>query len=484
MPHYAYDRLTAADNAFLELEAGKAHMHIAATAILEIGTLGNAAGGVDIERIREYVASRLHLIPRYRQRLVYVPLENHPVWVDDDHFNIAYHVRHASLPRPGTVDQLKRLAARIQSQRLDRAKPLWEFWVIEGLDDGSRFAIIQKAHHCMIDGISGVDLLTVLMSPLASTLFDHGPAFVPRPAPSGAALVAEELWRRVRDPLSVVGQLPARLTDPRSALRDLRENVEGLAEALTSTILPASATPWNQPIGPHRRFDWLALDLEDIKDVKNALGGTVNDVVLATVAGAVRRFLQRRGLSADGLRIRANVPVSVRTHEERGSLGNRIALWMTDLPVDERDPVTRLDRIRATTTRLKDSKQALGAQVLASVSDMTTWRLMALAVRMSTRSRPFNIVVTNVPGPQIELYLLDARLCEIYPMVNLLENQGLGVALFSYAGKLFWGVLADWDLVPDLDAFVAAIGDSFRELQAAARAESRAGQSVEAGAAP
>jgi len=473
MPYHAYDRLTVADNAFLDLEAGKAHMHIAATAVLEIGSLGNAAGGVDIERIREYVASRLHLIPRYRQRLAYVPLENHPVWIDDDHFNIAYHVRHASLPRPGTVGQLKRLAARIQSQRLDRAKPLWEFWVVEGLD-GDRFAIIQKVHHCMIDGISGVDLLTVLMSPVAATLFDHGPAFVPRPAPSGTALFAEEMWRRVRDPLSVLRQLPVRLYDPRAALRDLQRNLGGLFEALTSTILPASATPWNQPIGPYRRFDWLALDLADIKEVKNKLGGTVNDVVLATVSGALRRFLHRRGLSADGLRIRANVPVSVRTHEERGTLGNRIALWMTDLPVDERDAVTRLDRIRATTTRLKDSRQALGAQVLASVSDMTTWRLMALALRMSTRSRPFNIVVTNVPGPQVELYLLDAPLREIYPMVNLLENQGLGIALFSYAGKLFWGVLADWDLVPDLDAFVTAIGESFRELQTAARAESAA----------
>jgi len=193
MSNYAYDRLTAADNAFLDLEAGKAHMHIAATAILETGSLANAAGGVDIERIRDYVASRLHLIPRYRQRLTYVPLENHPVWVDDDHFNIVYHVRHASLPRPGTLRQLKRLSARILSQRLDREKPLWEFWVLEGLDDGNRFAIVQKVHHCMIDGVSGADLLTVLMSPVPATLFDHGPVFVPRPTPSGVALVVEEM---------------------------------------------------------------------------------------------------------------------------------------------------------------------------------------------------------------------------------------------------------------------------------------------------
>jgi diacylglycerol O-acyltransferase / wax synthase len=205
--------------------------------------------------------------------------------------------------------------------------------------------------------------------------------------------------------------------------------------------------------------------------VKNVLGGTVNDVVLATVSGAVRRFLLQRGVDPDELRIRANVPVSVRSVDERGSLGNRIALWMTDLPVDEADPVARLERIRITTHRLKESKQALGAQVLASVSDMTTWRLLATAARLSMRSRPYNLVVTNVPGPQVDLFLLDAQLREIYPMVNLLPNQGLGVALFSYAGTLHWGVLADWDLVPDLDVFVGDLERSFQELKVAARVD-------------
>lgn len=469
MSGYAYERLSASDNTFLELENGGAHMHIAATTVFDAGSLGNASGGIDIDRVRAYVASRLHLIPRYRQRLAYVPFERLPVWVDDDHFNVSYHVRHTSLPRPGTVEQLKLLAGRIQSQRLDRAKPLWEFWVVEGLEAGSRFAIIQKAHHCMIDGMSGVDLLAVLLSPFSSTTFEEGPRFRPRPAPSGPALVMEELWRRVREPANAMASLASRVGDPAGIVRDVVDGVEGVAEALTSTIRPASATPWNQPIGPHRRFEWLTLPLSEVKAVKNVLGGTVNDIVLATVSGALRRFLLGRGISPDGLRLRANVPVSVRGADERGSLGNRIALWMTDLPVDEADALTRLDRLRVTTHRLKESKQALGAQVLASVSDMTTWRLLATAVRLSTRSRPFNLVVTNVPGPQVELFLLDAPLREIYPMVNLLENQGLGVALFSYSGNLHWGVLADWDLVPDLGAFVTAIGTSFGELRLAAR---------------
>jgi diacylglycerol O-acyltransferase len=468
---FAYEPLSAADNTFLALEDGGAHMHIAATSVFDHGSLSNAAGGVDIDRIRAYVDSRLHLIPRYRQRLAYVPFGRLPVWVDDEHFNISYHVRHTSLPRPGTMEQLKALAGRIQSQRVDRAKPLWEFWVVEGLEDGERFAIIQKTHHCMIDGMSGVDLLAVLLSPFASTEFEPARMFVPRPAPTAPALAMAEAWRGVSAPASALFSLASRVGDPAGLVRDVIDGVEGLAETLASTASQASSTPWNTSIGPHRRFDWLTLDLAEIKAVKNVLGGTVNDVVLATVTGAVRRFLLQRGIDPDELRIRANVPVSVRSVDERGSLGNRIALWMTDLPVDEGDPVARLERIRITTHRLKESKQALGAQVLASVSDMTTWRLLATAARLSMRSRPYNLVVTNVPGPQVELFLLDARLREIYPMVNLLQNQGLGVALFSYAGTLHWGILADWDLVPDLDVFVGDLALSFRELKVAARVD-------------
>lgn len=471
MSSSSYERLTAADNTFLELEDGGAHMHIAATTIFEMGSLGREDGSVDVDRVRDAIASRLHLLPRYRQRLAFVPVERSPVWVDDDHFHLPYHVRHTALPRPGTERQLELLAGRILSQRLDRAKPLWEFWVIEGLEGGDRFAVIQKVHHCMIDGVSGVDLMAVLMSPFPQTDVEPAPAFVPRPVPSPVSLVLQEAWRRIREPAAAAAELSARLSDPLGVVRDAVDAVEGVAEALTATLLPASATPWNDAIGPHRRFEWLAMDLGRVKEVKATLGGTVNDVVLATVAGALRRFLTLRGIDPDPMRIRANVPVSVRSAEEKGSLGNRIALWMTELPVEVADPVRRLDRIRATTVRLKESKQALGARVLAGVSDMTTWRLLALAVRLSTRSRPYNVVVTNVPGPQVELFLLDARLRAIYPMVNLLENQGLGVALFSYAGRLFWGFVSDYDLVPDLDDFVAAVESSFAELETAAMEE-------------
>ncbi len=467
MPGYAYDRLSVVDNSFLAIEDPNAHQHVGAVMLFDVGPLRNDAGGVDIERVRTYVDARLRLMPRYRQRLTRVPLGTRLVWVDDDHFNIHYHVRHTSLPRPGDERQLKRLAARIISQQLDRAKPLWEMWIVEGLAE-DRFALVVKSHHSMIDGISGADLMAVLLSPMPDTAVPECPMWIPRPAPSRFALLRDEWMRRASEPLAALGERPCALTNPMTMAARATEGVRAVVETLGASFWPASPTPFNRAIGPHRRFDWTMMELGAVKAVKDRLGGTVNDVVLATVAGALRRFLERRRINPDMLDIRANVPVSLRTAAEHGTLGNRIALWMTELPVGERDPVRRLAAVRATTTRLKRSKQAMGAEVLAAVSEWTSSTLLSLAVQLATRSRPFNLTVTNVPGPQIPLYLLGAPLRECYPMVNLLANQGLGVALFSYAGRLCWGCICDWDLVPDLHDFVGDIEASFAELEHAA----------------
>ena len=464
MPGYAYDRLSVVDNSFLAIEDPNSHQHVGAVMLFDTGPLRHPEGGIDIDRVRAYVDARLHLIPRYRQRLAPVPLGTRLVWVDDDHFNIHYHVRHTSLPRPGDERQLKRLAARIVSQQLDRAKPLWEMWIVEGLADG-RFALLAKTHHCMIDGISGADLMAVLLSPTADDAIPHAPTWIPRPAPSQFALLRDEWIRRLREPLDALGGAPCALTAPATLAARALESVRAVIETLGATMRPASPTPFNRAIGPHRRFDWTVMDLAAVKAVKDRLGGTVNDVVLATVAGALRRFFERRRINADLLDIRANVPVSLRTAAEHGALGNRIALWMTDLPVSEPDPLRRLEAVRATTARLKRSKQAMGAEVLAAVSEWTSSTLLATAVQLATRSRPFNLVVTNVPGPQIPLYLLGAPLRECFPMVNLLVNQGLGVALFSYAGRLCWGCIVDWDLVPDLHDLIGDLEASFAELE-------------------
>jgi diacylglycerol O-acyltransferase / wax synthase len=470
MRTYAYDRLSFLDNSFLITESPTNHMHIGGTATYDAGPLAGPDGGIDVDRIRTYVASRLHLIPRYRQVLAWTPIEGHPVWVDDEHFNIDYHVRHTSLPRPGDVHQLRRLAGRIMSQQLDRSKPLWEMWIVEGFEGADRFAVITKVHHCMIDGMSSVDLLEVLLTPQPTERIEPGPRWLPRPAPRGRDLLWAEAVRRASMPLELVRgfrQLLAEAQDPRS---DVRTMLRGLRDMVRTSLRQVSDTPLNRPIGPHRRCDWLAMDLEAVKTVKNALGGSLNDVVLATVTGAVARFLEERRVNVELLRFRVMAPVSVRTRGERGTLGNRVSAWMIDLPLAERDPRRRLDRIREQTVRLKESKQALGAEVLTRVGEWTPSTLLSLGGRMVTRALPFNLVVTNVPGPQVPLYLLGARMRDNFGQLPLTDYLGLGVVLFSYAGTLCWGLTADWDLVPDLAEFVAGIEASFAELRDAAAA--------------
>jgi WS/DGAT/MGAT family acyltransferase len=467
-----YDRLSAQDRTFLDLESPTTHMHVAGCFVFEKGPLATPDGGIDIEKIREYVASRLHRIPRYRQRIAWIPVETHPVWVDDDRFNIHYHVRHTALPAPGDDRQLKRLCGRVMSQQLDRGKPLWEMWVVEGLEH-DRFALVCKTHHCMVDGVSGVDLLAVLLSPTPDKEFEPSGRWMPNPTPSGAMLLRDAVWRRAELPFAMAGAIGAALRAPQETLVRVTEAASAFGETIRATLTPATDTPLNRPIGPHRRFDWIGFDIDEVKKIKNRLGGTVNDVVLATVAGAVGRFLEQRGISEArqrAMEFRAFCPVSVRADHERGALGNRVSGMIAKLPIAETDPQRRMERVREITRRLKESKQALGAQVLTSVSEWTAPTLATLASRIAFDNRTANMVVTNVPGPQIPLYLLGARMTETYPMVPLFSTQGLGIALFSYGGGLYWGVVCDWDQFPDLHDFVRAIDASFRDLCDAADA--------------
>ncbi len=460
-----YERLTVLDNTFLLTESPTNHMHVAGTATYDAGPLRTPAGGIDVKRIRAYVESRLHLIPRYRQVLSYTPVEGHPVWVDDQHFNIEYHVRHTSLPRPGDPDQLKALSGRIMSQQLDRSKPLWEMWIVEGLDGGEHFAMISKIHHCMVDGMSSVDLLAVLLTPEPTENVDPPVRWVPRPRPTWWQMLRAETSRRARTPFETVSDLSRVLADVRDPRSDIRTMWRAARGMLRSSLRTVSDTPLNKPIGPHRRFDWLAMDLNDVKQVRKRLGGSLNDVVLTTVTGAVQRFLEGRRVNVDFLDFRVMAPVSVRSAEERGTLGNRVSAWIIDLPLAERNPRARLQKIAETTARLKETKQALGAEMLSRVAEWTPTTLLSLASSMMTRALPFNLVVTNVPGPQVPLYLLGAQMLDNYGQVPLTDYLGLGIVLFSYAGKLCWGFNADWDLLPDLRDFVSAVDEAFRELQ-------------------
>jgi len=458
MTYSHFERLSALDGSFLGIEDGVSHMHIGSVALFEKGPFRTADDGVDIERICRMMEAELHRVPRYRQRLLQTPIFGQPVWVDDHHFNLGYHIRHTHLPRPGDDRQLKRLAARLMSQELDRGKPLWEMWVVEGLEH-DRFAIITKVHHCMIDGVGSVQLTGAMLRPTAEVRdpVDPPPPWIPRPVPSSLALVAAELAHRIATPVKTLASAALAMVRPWEALSGLRDMTASVAATLGTGIHSASPTPLNTDIGPHRRFDWTIADLEALKDVRTRHGGTVNDVVLSVLAGAMRTYLRRRGLDPDALDFRVMVPVNVRDAGSREHVGNRVAMMVVRLPLDERDPVKRLQRTVVETWRVKRSRQAAGTQMIESLSDATIPAIMVQFANLTALARPYNVVTTNVPGPPIPVYVAGARLLECYPLVPLFANQALGVALFSYAGKLHWGFNADWDALPDLHELVQSV---------------------------
>ena len=459
------DRLTALDASFLDLETPAVHMHVGSVGVFDAGPLARPDGGLHFELVCELAEAGLRRAPRFRQKLAHVPLTGQPVWVDDGRFNLLYHLRHTALPVPGDARRLKRLAGRIMSQKLDRSKPMWELWFVEGLEDG-RFAVISKVHHCLVDGISGVELLSAFMGrdpdyrPEPS---DH--RWIPRPAPAPLGLLGREIARRAGLPLRLLRQASAAARDPRRSAETAAHAASGFAQSLGGTLTPASDTPFNVPIGPHRRFDWTRFDLGVVREVKERIGGTLNDVVLSCVAGAVRGYLAAHRQSLDGIDFRAFVPVSTRTAAQRGQLGNRVSLLVVPLPVGEADPARRAQRVVGQTRTLKASGQTQGAEAFEEFSDWTSTTLITGLSRLAASRRAYNLVVTNVPGPPIPMYLSGARMLTAYPLVPLFENQALGIALFSYDGGLHWGFNADWDALPDLHEFVGTLEQEFEKLR-------------------
>ncbi len=465
-----YERLSFLDNTFLAMEGPTNPMHIGATLMFQPGdSLRGEGGGVNIETVRAFIEARLQYVPRYRQRLKWIPIERHPVWVDDEYFDLPYHVRHVALPHPGSMAQMRELSGRFLSQRLDRARPMWEVLVIEGLEDGC-FALVTKVHHCMIDGIGGVDLLKVLLAPLPTTEIGEPDEFEPRPIPATADLLIDEAVRFLQFPPEAAKSV-RRARGSREFGDLVRHRLRAMTESARSGwFVNASETPLNRKIGPNRRIAHLTTDLDAVKAVKNGLGGTVNDVVIAAVAGAVRSFLiEDRDFDVAGIDFRAMVPVSIRDEEGVGELGNQITMWLLDLPLAEPDPAERYRAVVATTAHRKETDHALGAAMLTQSASFTPSTVLTVAARVAAATaRPFNVTVTNVPGPQVPLYMLESRLEGIFPIVPLWVNHGLGVALFSYDGLLNWGFAADWDTVPDLDVFVGRMEDALGALHDAA----------------
>jgi diacylglycerol O-acyltransferase len=441
------DRLTALDTTFLHLEDhSPAHMHVASVMVFE----GKAPTHRELV---EHVNSRLHLVPRYRQRLAHVPLgQGRPVWADDPHFNPYYHIRHSALPKPADEAELKRLAGRLFSQRLDRSKPLWEIWLVQRLA-GNRFALIAKTHHALVDGVSGVDITTVLFDTAREPAPTAPPsAWSAKPLPGQAKLLGEALLERGTMPTEMLRGGRALLRAPRRAVSQVREGLVNIgATTIAGVKSPAPPSPFNVEIGPHRRYTFLDADLSRFKGIKDSLGGTLNDAVLTSVTLALGRYLRRAGVDTDGLVLKAMVPVSVRTKAQRGALGNQVAAMWAPLPVGIESPAEAMRSVSAAMEDLKNSGQAVGAQVLTNLAGFAPPTILSQAARLQARQQFFNLVVTNVPGPQFPLYLLGRQLRGLYPVVPLAARQALGIAVMSYDGHLGFGLLGDYDALPELE---------------------------------
>jgi WS/DGAT/MGAT family acyltransferase len=458
-----YDRLSALDSSFLHLERLETPMHVGALSVFEGGPFLDETGHFRLTDVRDLVASRLHLIPRFRKRLMHVPGElGRPIWIDDDRFDIGYHVRLTALPAPGTRAQLLTLTERLQAGQLDRSRPLWELWFVEGLEDG-HIALIQKTHHALVDGVSGVDVATVLLDFTPEpTVFD-APAWNPEPAPKAEQLALDSVIERLTEPAEIVRSIRRAVRGPRRALHQMSQLVGSIASLVDRNAL-APRTSLNDRVGRSRRFELVRVSLDDVKAVRRHLGGTINDVILAGVAGGLARLLESRQELDPGLTLKVMCPVSVRDESEQMQLGNRVSAMFVPLAVGLPDPLARLEAVRAVTADLKERRQAVGAAFLSDLTQYAAPTLLGLGARLAHRQPFFNLVVTNVPGPQVPLYCMGGRLLEAYPVVPLTRNQSVVVGILSYCGRLHLGLFADRDAFADLGVFAAGIEDAFAEL--------------------
>jgi diacylglycerol O-acyltransferase len=446
------------DASFLHIEGPMTPMHIGGVSIFE----GPAP---PFERLEEMVSRKLGRVPRYRQKVRFIPFElGRPVWVDDPHFNLPYHLRHSALPKPGSDEQLRATAARIFAQRLDRDKPLWEIWMIEGLR-GNRWALLSKVHHCMVDGVSATDLMTIMFED-GSSPADAAP-WQPAPEPSDVELLLRTLTRRTLNPSEQLRSVRAAMRAPRTSLAGALDVARGVVSA-ARVLRPSGGTSLVGPVGPHRSWSTAHVRLSDVKAVRAALGGTVNDVVLAVVSGGLRDLLEERGEDVHERTVRALVPVSVRKASERGTYNNRVSAMFAELPVGAADPAERLARVRAQMDGLKQSKQAVAGDVLTSMSGFAPALLLALGARLAARAPSLGLEtgVTNVPGPQMPLHTLGRRLLESFPFVPVIGTVRISIAIFSYDGGLYFGVTGDYDSASDIDILTSGVERAMTELLA------------------
>lgn len=460
-------KLNPVDASFLHLEGPNTHMHIGGCAVLEPSKFGG--GARHFEELVRFLEPRLDRMPRYRQKLAFVPLGlDTPVWVDDADFNIHNHILRAALPAPGGDHELQQYVSRVFSRPLDRRRPLWELYVIEGLSEG-RWVILTKTHHAMVDGISNVELITALfdIEPRVPNEFGES-MWTPGEAPSSLELLVRSLQERLHRPGQLVGATRSAVSHPTRLAGSALQTAGGLLATLGTVRAPKSIL--NGPTGPSRAWTFARYPLAEFREVKSVLGGTINDIVLASVTGGLRHYFIERGVNPANEPIQGLCPVSLRTPAEQDALGNRLAMLLVRLPVDEPDPVERLARVRRTVDSLKERKQAVGADFLLNLVGFAPSTIHAQAARASLRAIGFNLIITNVPGPQFPLYCLGSRMIEAFPAAFLYSGQHVAVAIFSYDGQFNFGFIADGQAMPDLDRFTACVSKGVDELVAAARA--------------
>src|ERR1700736_1490979 len=462
-------KLSPLDASFLRLETRHTHMHIGGVAIFEPSPHGS--GEALYEAIVRTIEQRLDLMPRYRQRIAFLPLSlDTPVWIDDPEFDISNHVLRAALPKPGRDKELREFVGRVFSRQLDRRRPLWELFIIEGLRDG-RWALLTKSPHAMVDGISNLELATILLDvePAPSKQPFGVSRWEARESPSSFGLLIESLRTRVTRPARVLSAARAVAGQPGRLANALRDTASGLVSMAEHMGAPKSAI--NGKTGPARAYGYSRFPLEDFRTIKSAFGGTINDIVLAAVAGGLRNFLIARGIDPDDEKqaLQALCPVSIRDTSERTALGNRLAMLLVKLPISEADPERRIAAVRTTVDALKARKQAVGADFLLNLAGFAPSTLHAMVARASLRQIAFNLIVTNVPGPQFPLYCQGAKLVEVFPIAFLYDGQQLSIAIFSYLGMLNFGYLVDAQGMSDVLVLADCVEEGLRELVEAAR---------------
>jgi diacylglycerol O-acyltransferase len=463
----AAETLSPLDSFFLYLESARTPMHGGSVGIFEGGPLLDRRGRLRMRAIRAEVDRRLYMVPKLRQRAQFSLLgEAAPLWVDDPDFDVARHVCHATLATPGTEAQLFELTARLMAEPLDRARPLWEIWIVDGLESGN-VALIPKLHHSVADGLSGVELATVLLDLERHPKYPHGPArpFDPTPPPSRATIAARDLAHRSEVPFHLAANGLRACRHPVRASREVARYADAVRNVVTrESIAPPCSL--NVQIGEGRRYVVVRQSMDELRQVERHFGGTLNDVLLSAVAGGVHRLLASRGERVEGRTVQVMVPVGLE-HHGNGQLGNEVSAMVVRLPIGTSHPVDRLQAVSRAESRCKRHHTALVGDILMPLLEPWPQPALAAATQLVHHQPFFNLVVTNVPGPGVPLYAMGARLLEAFPIVPIAGNLSVGVAALSYGGQLVVGLLADPETCPDLDAFAQGIEREFAELVAA-----------------